>query len=400
MTTEHATDFSTRLTQVGRSATGQYVNPPIVRASTVLASSLADWRSRARLPTGQKPTAAYGRFGTPTTLAFEGAVAELENAWRSICFPSGLAACTHTLLALARPGSHVLITSSVYWPVREFAMQTLTKLNVQVEFFNEIDAANIAAKFRLNTTLVYLESPGSATFEISEVDAIAAACARGGIKVVIDNTWATPALFRPLDHGVDVSIHSATKYICGHSDCVLGVASCTRAVFDQVCSTAAQFGQTASPDDLYQGLRGLRTLDVRIRQHGETAEQLARWLATRPEVARVLSPSLHDHPGHAAWRRLYSGSSGLFAFVMKPVPESVLEAFFDSLSLFGIGLSWGGFESLMVPLPSPDTLAMSAVVGGGQLIRVHAGLESAADLRNDIEVAFDAMHIHSSVIHA
>lgn len=392
----------TALTRVGRSSphgpasddagiSPAYANPPLVRASTVLAGSLREWRERAALPTRDKPAAAYGRFGTPTTQAFESAMAELESAHRALCFPSGLAACTISLLALAPPGSHVLITASVYWPVREFAEETLTQLGCTVEFFNEIDADGIAARLRPDTSVVYLESPGSLTFEVCDVDHIAARCHAAGVRVVMDNTWATPVLFRPLEHGVDVSVQSATKYICGHSDCILGVAACNEETWRAVATLATRFGQTASPDDLYQGLRGLRTLGVRMRQHGASAVTLAHWLAARPEVMHVFSPVMPGHPGHAEWKRLYDGASGVFSFVLKPVPEAVLARFFDSLRAFGIGLSWGGFESLVVPVPSGRTLAMQQVQGGGQLVRIAAGLEAIEDLVEDLRQALDSM---------
>lgn len=391
--------MDTVLTRTGRlsarndlPAACSYVNPPLVRASTVLAGSLSEWRERAALPPHDKPATNYGRFGTPTTQAFESAIAELEGAHRAICFPSGLAACTVSLLALAPPGSHVLMTDSVYWPVREFAEQTLTALGCTVEFFAEIDAAGIARRFRPNTAVVYLESPGSLTFEVCDVDQISARCHAEGIRVVMDNTWATPVLFRPLEHGVDVSVQSATKYICGHSDCILGVAACNASAWREVATLATRFGQTASPDDLYQGLRGLRTLGVRMRQHGASATTLARWLATRPEVMQVCSPVMEKHPGHAAWKRLYDGASGVFSFVLRPMPEAMLARFFDSLSVFGIGLSWGGFESLVVPVPSGDTLAMRLTEGRGQLVRIAAGLESVDDLVQDLQRGFDAMN--------
>ena len=401
----HATNTlspDTVLTRVGRPASAVpsalvYANPPLVRASTVLAGSLREWRGRSVLPTHDKPAAAYGRFGTPTTQAFESAIAELESAYRALCFPSGLAACTMALLALAPPGSHVLMTQNVYWPVREFAEQTMVRLGCTVEFFSEIDADGIAARFRPNTSVVYLESPGSLTFEVCDVDHIATRCHDAGIRVVMDNTWATPVHFRPLEHGVDVSVQSATKYICGHSDCILGVAACNAETWREVASMATRFGQTASPDDLYQGLRGLRTLGVRMRQHSSSATHLARWLAARPEVMQVCSPVIEGHPGHAAWKRLYDGASGVFSFVLQPMPEPVLARFFDQLAVFGIGLSWGGFESLVVPLPSTGSLALRSTPDCGQLIRIAAGLEAVEDLARDLHQAFDAMNAASTM---
>lgn len=381
----------TRLAHVGRQRGAAYVNPPVVRASTVLAQSLSDWRRRASLPASGKPVDNYARFGTPTTQAFEQAITELEGAHRSICFPSGLAACTHALMAVARPGAHILCTASVYWPVRAFVSETLTRLGIEVEYIDGLDAAALASRIRPETVAVYLESPGSVTFEVLAVDAIAAEAHRAGLVVILDNTWATSVLFKPLAHGVDISIQSATKYICGHSDTVLGVAACSEQGWQLLSRSAVSFGQTASPDDLYQGLRGLRTLGVRLAQHGESATRLAHWLTARPEVLAVFSPVLADHPGHADWRRLYQGASGLFSFVLGCDEECRLDAFFQSLRVFGIGLSWGGFESLLVPLPMPEVAATRGLAGAGQLIRLHAGLEACDDLIDDLERAFVAL---------
>lgn len=383
----------TQLTRLGR---GQdlsllYVNPPVVRGTTVLADSLAQWRQRASLRACDKPQANYGRFGTPTTAAFESAVAELDGAYRALCFPSGLAACTHALLAVCRPGGHVLISEFAYWPLREFAEQTLRSLAIEVEFFPELDAEGVAARFRPNTCAVYLEAPGSITFEICDVDHIAEQAHRRGIRVLMDNTWATSLLFQPLSHGVDIAIQSASKYIGGHSDCILGVASCNQDAWELLAGSVTRFGQTASPDDLYQGLRGLRTLGVRLREHGASALALARWLESQEEVAVVCSPGLASHPGHEQFKRLFGGVSGLFSFVFKPMSEPQLAAFFDSLRVFGIGLSWGGYESLVVPLTARPGSRLPEAAAGGQLVRVHAGLESVEDLIGDMERAFSAL---------
>lgn len=386
--------IGTQLTRLGRGQDSalQYVNPPIVRGTTVLADSLAQWRKRAVLPPGDKPQANYGRFGTPTTAAFESAMAELDHAHRSLCFPSGLAACTHALLAVCAPGDHVLLSEFVYWPLREFAENTLRRLGVEVEFFPELDADGVSARFRDNTSAVYLEAPGSITFEVCDVDHIAARAHERSIWVLIDNTWATSVLFQPLLHGVDISIQSASKYIGGHSDCILGVVSCNEAAWDQLSSSVAQFGQTASPDDLYQGLRGLRTLELRLRQHGQSAVALSKWLELQPEVAAVCSPALPSHPGHENFKRLFGAATGLFSFVFKPMSEHQLAAFFDSLRIFGIGLSWGGYESLVIPLTArPSSELLPTTDPSGQLVRVHAGLESTEDLINDLKRAFAVM---------
>ena len=384
---------ATQFVQVGRnlSDTLVYVNPPLVRGTTVLAPTLSEWRERARLPTRDKPRAAYGRFGTPTTAAFEAAIGELDGAYRALCFPSGLAACAHALLAVSSPGSHVLVSEFAYWPLREFAETTLRQFGVEVEFFTEGDAAGVSRRFRAETRAIFLESPASVSFEVSAVDEIAALARSSRILVVMDNTWATPLLFRPLDHGVDIAVQSASKYIGGHSDCILGVASCNEAAWSLLASSAVRFGQTASPDDLYQALRGLRTLPLRMRQHGENALELARWLEQQPEVALVRAPGLPSHSDHATFTRLFSGSSGLFSFVFHPCGEARLAAFFDAMRLFGIGLSWGGYESLVVPLTARPGSIAGSPQQAGQLVRVHAGLEDVRDLIRDLEVGFAAM---------
>ena len=381
----------TSLAQVGRDNNSPYVNPPIVRASTVLASSLDDWRRRASLPASEKPIDNYARFGTPTTQAFEQAITVLDGAHRSMCFPSGLAACTHALQAVSRPGAHILMVASVYWPVRAFVMETLTRFGVEVEYVDGLDANELARRIKPQTVAVYLESPGSVTFEVLPIDRIAQVAHQAGLVVIMDNTWATSILFKPLQHGVDIAIQSATKYICGHSDTVLGVAACSARGWELLSRSAVSFGQTASPDDVYQGLRGLRTLGLRLQQHGETATRLAHWLRARPEVLAVFSPIFADHPGHDDWKRLYNGTSGLFSFVLAVPEEDRLDAFFSALQIFGIGLSWGGFESLMVPLPMPAVAATRHLQQPCQVVRLHAGLEACEDLIEDLERGFEAM---------
>ena len=386
----------THCVQVGR-GTGDdliYVNPPVVRGTTVLAPSLAHWRERARLDTRDKPRATYGRFGTATTSAFESAIADLDGAYRSFCFPSGLAACAHSLLAVSSPGAHILVSEFADWPLREFAETTLRQLGVTVEFFTGASVTEVASRMRADTRAIFLEAPSSISFEVAAIDDIAAQARARGIWVVMDNTWATPVLFRPLAHGADIAIQSASKYIGGHSDCILGVASCNEAAWPLLANCAVRFGQTASPDDLYQALRGLRTLPLRLREHGQNALALARWLEQQPEVATVRAPGLPSHPDHASFKRLFAGSSGLFSFVFHPCSEAHLSAFFDSLRLFGIGLSWGGYESLVVPLTPRPSSTTSACGQAGQLVRVHAGLEDVGDLLRDLESAFAALRRH------
>lgn len=367
-------------------AFGGLVNIPPCRGSTILASSLEQWESRR---TPGNAMASYGRMGTATTHAFETAVAELEGGHASVVFPSGLAACTHAILAVARPGDHVLVTDSVYGPTRQFAARVLTRMGIDVEFYDPLLGAGIARLLRPATSVVYVESPGSITFEVQDVAAIAQAAHRGRALVIMDNTWASPLFFKPFAHGVDISIQAATKYIVGHSDALLGVATANRRAWDLLREGAHDFGQTVGPDDIYLALRGLRTLAVRLRQHQGTGLQLAQRLRDHPHVQRVLHPGLPGDPGHALWRRDFLGASGLFGVALEPMSRAQLSVFFASLRLFGLGLSWGGYESLALPVEAPARSARP-LPAGGPLLRVHAGLENVDDLIADFTGALDA----------
>jgi len=383
-----AVSGDTLLVHAGRTpeAFGGLVNTPVCRGSTILSSTLEEWESR-KLP--HNPMASYGRFGTATTRAFEQALAQLEGGHASIVFPSGLAACTHTILAIARPGDHVLMSDSVYGPTRQFASRVLARLNIAVEFFDPRLGGEIRRQTRPNTRLIFVESPGSQTFEVQDIPAIAEAARAVGAYVVMDNTWATPLYFRAFEHGVDISIQAATKYIVGHSDALLGVATANARAWPLLQAGAQDFGQTAGPDDIYLALRGLRTLSVRLRQHQDTGIRLAEGLQQHRAVARVLHPALPCDPGHALWRRDFRGASGLFGVVLQPLSKVALSTFFAQLKLFGIGLSWGGYESLALPVENPLRTVRPLQLEG-PLIRVHAGLESASDLLADLSMALDA----------
>jgi len=333
--------------------------------------------------------ARYGRFGSPTSRAFEQAIATLEGGHASIVYPSGLAACTHALLSVARPGDHLLVTDSVYGPVRSFASGVLRRLGMEVEFYDPLIGGRIQRLLRPNTRIVYVESPGSITFEMQDIPAIALEAHRAGAIVIMDNTWATPLYFKPFRHGIDISIQSATKYIVGHSDALLGVATANRDTWDLLRQGAHDFGQTAGPDDLFLALRGLRSMDVRLQQHQQTAIKVADWLRAHPAVRGELHPALPGDPGHAIWRRDYSGASGLFGVVLEPLPAGKLRRFFDRLKLFRIGLSWGGFESLVLPVDPPPRLVPQPQFG--TVIRMHVGLEGADDLIADLGVALDGI---------
>jgi cystathionine beta-lyase len=371
----------TLLAHAGRDpgAFGGLVNTPVCRGSTIVADSLEQWESR-KAP--GNAMASYGRFGTATSRAFEESIARLEGGHRAIVFPSGLAACTHALMALARPGDHLLVTDNVYGPTRQFATRVLARLGVEVEFFDPQLGGGIRTLLRPTTRAVYLESPGSLTFEVQDVAAIAAEAHRVGAFVVMDNTWATPLFFQPFAHGVDISIQAATKYLVGHSDALLGVATANARAWDLLREGAHDFGQTAGPDDIYLALRGLRSLAVRLRRHQQNGLGLAQALRAHPAVRRVLHPGLEGDPGHALWARDFRGASGLFGVELRPMTRGQLSAFFSSLRLFGIGLSWGGYESLALPV-DPPVRSVRPFACEGVLVRVHAGLENVEDLIAD-----------------
>lgn len=382
-------EVETRLVHAGRDPGSHFgmVNTPVCRGSTILSSSLEEWESR-KAP--GNPYASYGRFGTPTTRSLESALAELEGGHRSIVFPSGLAACTHSLLAVVRPGDHVLITDSVYGPSRSFASKVLARFGVDVEFFDPLVGGEIRRQIRTNTRAVFVESPGSATFEVQDVGAIATEAHRVGAFVIMDNTWATPLFFKPFEHGVDISVQAATKYIVGHSDALLGVATANQGTWPLLQDSAHDFGQTAGPDDLYLALRGLRSLSIRLHRHWENGLLLAESLARHPAVAKVIHPALPGDEGHRLWRRDFKGASGLFAIELQPVARDALDVFFSSLTLFGIGLSWGGYESLALPI-DPPLRTVRPPAQQGPRIRIHAGLESCDDLILDMHGALDRM---------
>ena len=372
----------TRITRTGRDLkpTPSAVNPPVYHASTVVFESLAElraaWPKRANRPY-------YGRYGMPTAFALRAAMTELEGGFGTMLFPSGLAAITQTMLAFVSAGDHILMTDSAYGPTRQFCTDTLKRLGVETTFYDPLIGARLADLMRENTSLVFLESPGSLTFEVQDVPAIAAVARDHGAISLIDNTWATPYFFRPLAHGIDVVIEAATKFIVGHSDAMLGTVTANQATWPRLEHTTFRLGQCAAPDDIYLALRGLRTLAVRLERHQKNGLEVARWLANRPEVARALHPALDGDPGHALWRRDFDGAPGVFGVALKCGDERAVAALIDGLKLFGIGYSWGGFESLIVPTKAER--AIRPYDGPGPLLRLHVGLEDPDDLIADLE---------------
>ncbi|HEV7369004.1 cystathionine beta-lyase [Arenibaculum sp.] len=363
------------------------VNPPVYHASTILFPTVAELEAGGQADLFEHTR--YGRIGTPTSRAFEKAVAALEGGSHAVSMPSGLNAIATTLLAFLRQGDHILVTDSVYGPTRAACTDLLARFGVETQFYDPTIGGAIRDLMRPETKLVFVESPGSLTFEVQDVPAIAEVARKAGAKVVMDNTWATPLYFKPFRHGVDVSIHSATKYIVGHSDAMLGIVVCgDREDADLVKKAAVVTGTAAGPDDVYLGQRGLRSMGVRLQRHWENGVTLAQWLQGRPEVARVLHPALHDDPGHALWKRDFLGASGLFAVELKPCTKAAVAAMLDGLELFGMGYSWGGFESLALPADPRRIRTASRWTADGPLIRFHAGLEDARDLIRDLEAGF------------
>ncbi len=378
----------TILTHSGRHPFDHFgvVNTPVFRASTILSPTYAD---RKREKGEREPR--YGRRGTPTTFTLEDVLADIEGGDHCVICPSGLSAITTAILPFVSQGDHILMADCVYGPARNFATKFLPRFGISTTFFDPAIGAGIAGLIHENTKVVYLESPGSLTFEIQDTPAIAEAAKKRGCIVITDNTWATGLYFKPFELGCDISVHAATKYIVGHSDAMLGAITCTAETYGPIQEAWSQLGVAAPPDDVYLGTRGVRTMAVRLAQHHKNGLEVAHWLESRLQVARVLHPGLPSHPDHALWQRDFSGASGLFSFVLNPVSDAQLEAHFDGLELFGMGSSWGGYESLMTPNDPSAYRTATEWNAEGPLVRLHVGLENPADLIADIEAGFERM---------
>lgn len=365
------------------------VNMPVMRASTLLFSTLEAFEN-IHHGDGLYPLH-YARSGTPAMRALQEALAEIDGAPYAILTASGLSAIVVLLTALLNSGEHLLMTDSVYSSTRHFCDQELARLGVEVTYYDPLIGGKITELIRPNTKLVYCESPGSQTFEVQDVPAIATAAHTHGAVVALDNTWATPLFCRGADLGADISIHSCTKYIGGHADLVMGLLTCSAKYFPALWRTFQNIAPTPGADEIYLATRGLRTLAVRMQQHQETALRLAMWLKQRPEVVKVLHPALPECPGHEIWQRDFTGSSGLFSFVMKPYPRKALAAMLDDMQYFGMGFSWGGYESLLIPFRAHRT-ASPHWQDDGIALRLHAGLEDAQDLIADLEAGFKRLN--------
>ncbi len=378
----------TRLATLGRRAdwTHGIVNPPVYRASTVLFDTYAQYRDAVTRP---DDTLYYGRRGTPTHWALKEALTELHGGAGTWLFPSGVAAVNAAILAFAGAGDQILVPDNAYEPSRMFANRLAKRFGIDAGFYDPCIGADIAGQITDKTRVILIESPGSLTFEVQDVPAIAAAAKARGVVTVADNTWATPLLFRPLEHGVDVAVEACTKYITGHSDVMMGSATAAAGTWPKLFRVGAGLGQTVSPDDAWLALRGLRTLELRLQAHEAAALDLARWLAEHPLVAEVMHPALPSCPGHDLWRRDFDGASGVFALVLHHADKSALPAMTDQMRHFKMGFSWGGYESLMLPADPAPIRTATDWSGKGELIRLQVGLEDVADLKQDLADGLD-----------
>jgi cystathionine beta-lyase len=378
----------TRLVTAGRDTKGQhgFVNPAVYHASTVLYPTAEDQvahRSRYQ----------YGRRGTPTSEALEQALAALEGDGCAgvALLPSGLAAISTALFSVAGAGDHLLVTDSVYRPTRNFCDGVFKRMGIETTYYDPLIGGDIAKLFKPNTRAVFVEAPGSQSFEMQDIPAIAKIAHDKGAVVLMDNTWATPLYYRAFEKGVDLSIQAGTKYIGGHSDIMFGCVSANAKTLPALKTVVQTMGLCVGPDDMYLALRGLRTLGVRLARHNQSGLTVARWLEQRPEVLRVLHPALESDPGYKIWQRDFSGACGLFSIVLKPTAEKSVHAFMNELALFGMGFSWGGFESLVIVFDCSEYHTATKWAPGGPTLRFHIGLEDSDDLLADLDRGFAAM---------
>lgn len=379
--------INTLLTHCGNDPHEYYgfVNPPVVRASTVL------FKDAHSMATDNQPYT-YGTHGTPTTDALCKAIDRLEGSAGTLLTSSGLSAVTLPLLAFLEKGDHVLFVDTIYFPTRRFADTMLKKMGIEAEYYPPHIGADIARLIRPNTRVIFTESPGSNTFEIQDIPAIVKAAHAHDIIVMMDNTWATPLYFKALDFGVDISIHAATKYPSGHSDILMGMVSANEKCWQRLYDANTVLGMCVNSDDAYQILRGLRSMGLRLNHHQQSALTIARWLEQQPQVARVLHPALESHPDHALWKRDFKGSSGVFSIVLASGGAEEARKFLDNLQFFGLGYSWGGYESLAVHVRLADR-TVTAQAYEGPVIRLQIGLEDTQDLINDLKQALAAIAV-------
>ena len=373
----------TRLVHAGRDPWEQhgFINTPIYRGSTVLFPTMEDLRHR-------RGRYVYGTVGTPTRDSLERAWTDLTGAAGTVLTPSGLAAVSLALMSCLKSGDHLLVSDSVYRPTRVFCDTVLKRFGVETTYFEPRLGERIDGLFRTNTAAVFTEAPGSQSFEMQDIPAIAAVAHARDAVVLMDNTWATPLFFPAHERGVDMSIEAGTKYLSGGSDLLLGLVSANQRCWRNLRQTFDALAASPGPEDVFLALRGLRTLQVRLKEHERQALAMARWLGERPEVDQVLHPALEHDPGHAIWKRDFKGSTGLFSVILKPVSDDALAAMLDGLELFGMGFSWGGFESLVIPFDCASYRTATEWRPNGPALRFHIGLEDIEDLKADLEAGF------------
>jgi len=374
---------ATEVVHSGRdpAATHGFVNPPVYRGSTVLFPTVEKLWKRDQEYT-------YGRTCTPTIKALQEAIAKVEGGVATELTASGYQAVSTAIFAFVESGDQILVSDSVYYPTRRFCDRLLTKLGVEVTYYDPVIGADIDKLVRANTRLIFTESPGSQTFEVQDIPAIATVAKKHKLWLLLDNTWASPLYFRPFDHGVDVSIQAATKYIVGHADAMLGAITSNARAAKLVAQAKDVLGVCPGSEETYLGQRGLRTLATRLAQHEKSGLEMARWLEARPEVARVIHPALPSHPQHDIWKRDFLGASGLFAVILQPTSEKALAAMLDKLELFGMGFSWGGYESLVIPFDPTSYRTATRWQAEGPALRLHIGLEDVEDLKADLDAGF------------
>lgn len=383
----------TKIVSAGRQEkwTRGVVNPPVERASTVVFNSVKEMKY-AVANKGNK-VLYYGRRGTTTSFAFSDAMVEVEGGAGCALYPSGTAAITNAIMSFVKAGDHILMVDNAYEPTRDFCEKILKKFGIETTYYDPLIGAGIEALIQDNTSLIFLESPGSITMEVQDVPSIAKVAHEHGCIVMLDNTWGSGINFRPFEHGVDISVQAATKYIVGHSDVMLGTATATEEYWPQLRENSYTLGQCTSPDDLYLALRGIRTLPVRMKQHQESALKVANWLKQRPEVETILHPAFESCPGHEFFKRDFEGSNGLFSFVLNRGNQQALTALLDGMHHFKMGYSWGGFESLILGISSVKNMRTATQWKYEfPLIRLHVGLEDADDLIADLEQGFERLN--------
>ena len=384
---------ATQLIHAGRGKewTGSAVNPPVVRASTIVFDTMAELKHATAHRGDRVPY--YGRRGTATHFALQDAICDLEGSAGCALYPCGAAAINAALLSFLKQGDHLLMVDTAYEPTRAICDKLLAGLGIETTYYDPLIGAGISALVRANTKVIFLESPGSLTMELQDIPAISAIAKAHHIVLMLDNTWGTPVLLDAYALGVDICIQSATKYIVGHSDAMLGIATANEKYWQQLREHSYLMGYCASADDAYLASRGLRTLKVRLAQHEANALKVAKWLQQRPEVETVRHPALPENPGHDIFQRDFSGSNGLFSFVLKQGDANAVAAFIEGMQHFKMGFSWGGYESLIIPNLSVQKLrTASSWSYTGPLIRLHIGLEDTEDLIADLTAAFERFH--------